>query len=248
MPSLKLVAATLCGFATTALAHGLVSGFVTDGKWNQGYLLDYYYLVKNGGTMPAIAGWYEEALDLGFVEPNNFGTQDINCHKNSAPGSIAGTVSAGGTIQFQWTTWPHGLGPMLTYIAPYSGSPSSIDKSKLLWTKIDEAGINYNTQVWAAQDMINNNNTWTITVPKTLKAGSYVFRHETIAAHGAGSANGAQAYPFCINIQVTGSGTKVPSGGTLGVNLYKATDPGILFNPYTTITSYKIPGPALWTG
>ncbi|KAG6353369.1 hypothetical protein INS49_007449 [Diaporthe citri] len=228
MPSVKSIAAAVCGFATTTLAHGLVSGFVTDGKYNQGYILDYYYLVKNGGTLPAIAGWYEEATDLGFVEPNNFGTQDINCHKNSAPGSIAGTVSAGGTIEFQWTTWPHGLGPMLTYIAPYSGSPSSIDKSKLLWTKIDEAGIDYNTQ--------------------TLKAGTYVFRHETIAAHGAGSANGAQAYPFCINIQVTGSGTAVPSGGTLGVNLYKATDPGILFNPYTNITSYTIPGPKLWTG
>jgi hypothetical protein len=38
MPSLKLIAATVCGFATTALAHGLVSGFVADGKYNQGFI------------------------------------------------------------------------------------------------------------------------------------------------------------------------------------------------------------------
>lgn len=49
MPSLKLVAAALCGFATTAFAHGLVGGFVTDGNYNQGYISKFL----NAGTTVA---------------------------------------------------------------------------------------------------------------------------------------------------------------------------------------------------
>lgn len=59
--------------------------------------------------------------------------------------------------------------------------------------------------------------------------------------------NGAQNYPQCFNIKVTGSGTANPTG-TFGTALYKSTDPGILINVYQTITNYVMPGPALWTG
>jgi lytic cellulose monooxygenase (C1-hydroxylating) len=240
--------AALGAFAGSAAAHGIVSGFVTDGTWNQGFLLDYYYEKVNTGSFPDVAGWYAENLDSGFVEPAAFGTVDINCHKASEPGAVTASVAAGGTVEFQWTEWPHGLGPMLTYIASCNGDCSTVDKASLSWVKIDEAGIDYDTQVWAAQDMIDGNNTWTTHVPASLAPGNYVFRHETIALHGGGSANGAQAYPQCINIAVTGSGTTQLPAGTLGINLYKADDPGILFNPYTTITEYIIPGPKLWTG
>lgn len=240
-----LVAAAMAG---TAAAHGLVSNFQTDGKNNQGFILDYYYQKVNTGKFPDVAGWYAENLDNGFIEPNAFNTVNINCHKNAAPGAITASVKAGGTIKFQWTTWPHGLGPMITYVASCKGDCSKADKSTLEWVKIDEKGINYSTQKWAAQEMMDAGNSWTVKVPSTLAPGNYVFRHETIALHGAGSANGAQAYPQCINIAVTGSGTKQLPAGTRGVNLYKATDPGILLNPYTTITNYVIPGPKLWTG
>ena len=77
--------------------------------------------------------------------------------------------------------------------------------------------------------------------------GHYVFRHEIIACHGCASLNGAQNYPFCLNIDVTGSGTANPTG-TVASSLYDENDPGIYFNPYVTMTSYEIPGPALWTG
>ncbi|GAP92271.2 putative murein transglycosylase [Rosellinia necatrix] len=232
--------------ATVVQAHGTVSGFVTDGKWNQGFLLEYYYLVKNGGTLPAISAWYAENLDNGFVEPNNFGTSDIDCHINAKPGSSTASVKAGGSIDFQWTVWPHDLGPVMTYVANCNGDCASVDKTALRWVKIDEEGYDTTTKTWAAAKMINNNNTWTTTVPSTLAAGNYIFRHETIALHGASSLNGAQSYPQCFNIAITGSGTDNPTG-TLGINLYKADDPGILFNPYTTFTSYTIPGPALYS-
>ncbi|KAH6657789.1 family 61 glycoside hydrolase [Truncatella angustata] len=249
MPSLKAVVAATLGFASTALGHGYVTQFTTDGKSNQGFLLDYYYQKVNGGTLPSIAAWYAENLDSGFVAPSAYGTADINCHKNSAPGAITASVSAGGSLTFQWpSTWPHPYGPILTYVAACSGDCSTADKTKLSWVKIDAVGIDYTTQKWASQTLIDQGGKWTTKVPASLKAGNYVFRHEIIALHGAGSLNGAQNYPQCFNIAVTGSGTKSLPSGTLGTSLYKNTDPGIYFNPYVTITSYTMPGPTLWTG
>jgi lytic cellulose monooxygenase (C1-hydroxylating) len=232
-------------FASTALAHGTVSGFVTDGTWNQGFLLDYYYEKVNSGSFPDIAAWYAEDLDNGFVAPDAYATSDINCHINADPGALTKSVAAGGTVEFQWTTWPHGIGPVLTYVAACDVDCASADKTTLKWVKIDESGYDTSTSTWAAQTLIDNNSSWTTTVPSTLAAGNYVFRHEIIALHGASSANGAQNYPQCMNIAITGSGTDSPEG-TLGTELYSAEDPGILFNPYTTITSYTIPGPALY--
>ncbi|KAJ8107863.1 hypothetical protein ONZ43_g6601 [Nemania bipapillata] len=204
--------------AAAVQAHGLVDGFVTDGTWNQGFILDYYYQLVNGGTLPNIAGWYAENLDNGFIEPNNYNTSDINCHKNARPGSRTVSVKAGGTVEFQWTLWPHDIGPVLTYVADCKGDCSTVDKTTLLWVKIDEEGWDASTKLWASGKLIANNSTWTTTVPSTLAPGNYVFRHE----------NGAQNYPQCVNIAVTGSGTDKPTG-TLGVNLYKPND---VLNPY----------------
>jgi cellulase len=87
------------------------------------------------------------------------------------------------------------MGPVITYGAPYTGDIASVKKEELKWTKIDGAG--YEDGEWAAVKMIGQNNTWPVTVPESLAAGKYVFRHEIIALHGAGSENGAQNYPQC---------------------------------------------------
>lgn len=116
------------------------------------------------------------------MAPDAYGTSDINCHKNSAPGALTTTVSAGGSITFQWpSTWPHPYGPILTYVAACNGDCSKADKSSLSWVKIDASGIDYSTQTWASQVLINQAGKWTTKVPSSLKAGNYVFRHEIIA-------------------------------------------------------------------
>ncbi|KUI62797.1 Endoglucanase-7 [Cytospora mali] len=252
MPSLStkiaLAGATL---AAKAAAHGLVQGFATDGVYQQGYILDYYYEKINTGSYPDVAGWYEESTDNGFISPDAYTTGDIICNKNAENANATASVTAGGTVDFYWTAWPSShIGPVLTYVANCGtgdNACTTVDKTKLEWVKIDEAGINLDTQTWASTDLIANNNSWSVTVPSTLATGSYVFRHEIIAMHGAGSQNGAQNYPFCINIAITGGGSDSPDG-TLGTALYTPTDPGILFNPYTTLTNYTIPGPALYSG
>lgn len=138
--------------------------------------------------------------------------------------------------------------PVLTYIANCNGDCPQVDKTTLEWVKIDASGIDYDTQTWASGKLVDQNGIWTTTIPSSIAAGNYVVRHEIIALHGGNSLNGAQNYPQCFNVKVTGSGTKALPAGTLGTDLYKNDDPGILFNPYTTITDYPMPGPTLYTG
>lgn len=189
----------IAALAATATAHGTTNGVTIDGVYTGGFKLDYYYAKQNNGPIPEHIGWYAENLDNGFVEPNAYGTADIICHKAASPEGSSDSlakVAAGGTVEFHWTAWPEShMGPVITYVAPYTGDIASVDKTTLKWAKIQEDG--YANGEWAAVKMISQNNTWPVTVPSTLAAGKYVFRHEIIALHGAGSANGAQNYPQC---------------------------------------------------
>jgi cellulase len=190
----------IAALAATATAHGTVTGVTIDGVFEQGYKLDYYYAMQNKQEVPEHMGWYAEDLDNGFITPDAYTTADIICHKAGAPKGSSDTmakVAAGGVVEFAWTAWPSShMGPVITYVAPYTGDIEAVKKEELKWTKID--GVGYENGEWAAVKMIAQNNTWPVTVPDTLAAGKYVFRHEIIALHGAGSENGAQNYPQCL--------------------------------------------------
>lgn len=139
---------------------------------------------------------------------------------------------------------------MLSYLANCNGACETVDPTTLQWFKIDEAGLNSPTPApgnWASDTMIANNNSWTVAIPSDIAAGNYVLRHETIALHSAGSEGGAQAYPQCVNLKVSGGGSATPAG-VLGTALYTTTDPGIKINIYSGLTSYVIPGPDLYSG
>lgn len=141
---------------------------------------------------------------------------------------------------------------MIDYLANCNGACETVDKTTLKWFKIDAVGLINPTQItsgyWGSDVMIGNNNSWTVAIPPTIAPGNYVIRHETIALHAAGQANGAQNYPFCFNLAITSSGTDTPAG-VLGTELYKATDPGVVYDVYqSTLAAYTIPGPALYSG
>jgi cellulase len=188
---------------------------------------------------------------LGFVAPDAYAGGDIICHKSATNAKATATVAAGATVVMEWNTWPSSHhGPVIDYLASCNGACSTVDKTSLKFFKIDEAGLIDDTTspgTWASDQLIANNNSWSVVIPSTIAAGPYVLRHEIIALHGAGSTDGAQNYPQCINIEVTGGGSDVPEG-TLGEALYTETDPGILVNIYTTGLTYTIPGPTLWSG
>jgi len=56
-------------FTSNALAHGIVSGIVANGAYTQGWSLSFYYDIVNKMSYPQTPGWYETALDSGFVAP-----------------------------------------------------------------------------------------------------------------------------------------------------------------------------------
>lgn len=70
------------------------------------------------------------------------------------------------------------------------------------------------------------------TIPSCLKAGYYLVRHEIIALHASYQYPGAQFYPGCHQLQVTGGGSTVPSSLVSFPGAYKGSDPGITYDAY----------------
>jgi len=221
---------TFITFTTTVSAHGFVQGIVTGHKWYPG--AQPWWRVNPSIPHAKSAGWSSLNQDLGFISPSEYNTAAIACHKSAKSTTTRIPAKAGDKVRLLWSEWPAShKGPVLTYMAKCPGDCSIVDPTTLDWFKIDQAGlINGNPApgTWASDTLIANNNSWTITIPSTIIAGSYVLRHEIIALHSAGNDNGAQFYPQCLNLKVSGSGSVAPSGGVAGTSLYKRNDPGVL--------------------
>ncbi|KAJ5681770.1 Endoglucanase-4 [Penicillium maclennaniae] len=238
---------TLLVSASMVAGHGYVSSIVANGQNYTGYIVNEYAYQSNP---PKSVGWATTATDLGFEDGTEYQSPNIICHRDGTNAALSATVSAGSDIDIQWTTWPDSHhGPVITYLASCNGDCSTVDKTKLEFFKIDAVGLMDDSSVpgtWATDKLIAAGNRWTVTIPSSIAAGNYVMRHEIIALHSAGTKDGAQNYPQCLNLKVTGDGSDVPEG-TLGEKLYTDTDAGILVNIYTTISNYVMPGPALFS-
>lgn len=238
----------LLATAAKVAAHGFVDEINVDGTSFTGYLVNSYPYMA---TAPESIGWSETSTDLGFVSPSKFATGDIICHNGAKNAALSAPVKAGGNVDLHWNTWPESHhGPVINYLANCGGDCATVDKATLKWFKISESGLLDNSAApgkWASDALMANNLTGSVTIPSTIAPGNYVLRHEIIALHSAGQADGAQNYPFCVNLEVTGSGTDNPEG-VLGTSLYTPTDAGILVSIYTAGATYEIPGPALYAG
>ncbi|KAK3322696.1 glycosyl hydrolase family 61-domain-containing protein [Apodospora peruviana] len=216
-------------------------------------------------------GWSTSADDDGFVPPSNYSTHDIICHRDGSPSKAHAPVKAGDKIHVQWNGWPAShRGPVMSYLAPCANLNTtdgcgSVDKTQLLWTKIDNSSPVLISEVggppgnWATDVLIASNNSWLVGIPADLEPGPYVLRHEIIALHYASKKDGAQNYPQCLNLWVEGTekekrappavATKVvsiaPGAGTPATRLYKSTDPGVKIDIYSTLSTYVIPGPTV---
>lgn len=133
-------------------------------------------------------------------------------------------------------------------ISPCQQISSLLTHPSAVWFKVHHAGRVGTSEVWASTPLESDaTRTYDYEIPSCLAAGSYVVRHEVLALHGAHSPGGAQFYPSCHQIKVTGSGTSTgPSSKVAFPGAYKATDPGILYDMYKAQT-YTIPGPDVFT-
>ncbi|KAL4744330.1 hypothetical protein BDW72DRAFT_188789 [Aspergillus terricola var. indicus] len=245
--SLLKLAAFLLGTARSVVGHGYVTRINVDGTTYGGYLVDTYYYEPDP---PGLIAWSTTATDTGYVAPGAYGDPDIVCHRGAEPGRFSAEISPGSSVTLYWSTWPTDHhGPVITYLANCNGDCASVVKTDLEFFKIDAGGLIDNSAVpgtWASDELIAANFSWTVTIPPDIASGNYVLRHEIVALHSAANKGGAQSYPQCINLKITGSGTATPAG-TLGTELYKDTDTGIYVNIWNALSSYVIPGPALYT-
>ncbi|KAI1034108.1 hypothetical protein LB505_003256 [Fusarium chuoi] len=231
--------AAVLAMATTVSAHAQVYGLWVNGK-DQGDGRNVY--IRSPASNSPVK-------DL--TSPN------LVCNVNggkAAPKFVK--AASGDELTFEWYHDNRGddiidgshKGPIITYIAPYTEN----DGTGAIWTKIAEDG--YDGSEWAVDKLIKAKGKSTFTLPSALKAGKYIVRQEIIAHHesdvayASNPARGAQFYPSCAQVEVTGSGTAVPDEKFDFNKGYTSTDKGIVFNLYGSYTTYDIPGPAVWKG
>lgn len=131
-------------------------------------------------------------------------------------------------------------GPINVYIATYFEGAGTGP----IWTKISEDGYDNTAKKWAVDKLITNQGKYDFMIPTSIKAGKYMIRSEIIALHESDTAynvnasRGAQFFPSCIQFEIAGSGSAVPDG-EFDLNIgYTYSDPGIVFNLYSTYNHY----------
>lgn len=238
---------TLLVPAVTVSAHGHVNEIIVNGVAYQGYGSTDFPYMENP---PVIAGWTISQKDNGFVSPDQYSEPDIICHRDATPAKGHVEVEAGDTLTLRWSGWPENhSGPILNYLANCNGPCESVDKTELEFFKIDGLGLLEQGTPGKYADSVlqDNGDSWNVRIPENIASGNYVLRHEIIALHNALEQGGAQNYPQCFNLRITGDGSDTPAG-YLGTELYDAEDSGILVNIYTSSVDYEVPGPTIVEG
>ncbi|CUA78440.1 Endoglucanase-7 [Rhizoctonia solani] len=240
----------LLAAATTVLGHGYVSEVTTSGGTYTGSLpyQDPYMNPVPARVIRKIPGnGPVEDLSLIDIQCNGY---SAGGQVGSAPAALLANAAAGSKVTFTWTEWPDShVGPVITYMAR---APSDITKwnpgTSAVWFKVAEQGLENGK--WGATDILKANNwKYSFTIPASLAPGQYIIRHELIALHGAFNYPGVQVYPSCLQINLTGSGTSTgPSSKVSFPGAYTPSTPGIVYNAYGGLTTYPIPGPAVWRG
>ncbi|KAH8912345.1 endoglucanase IV precursor [Coniochaeta sp. PMI_546] len=224
-------------------AHGYVDNATIGGVYYQFYqpYTDPYYSTPPQRVSRSIPG-------NGPVQDVTL--SDLTCNTGSAPAPLHATAAAGSTVTLHWTLWPDShVGPVITYMArcPDTGCQNWSPGSSAVWFKIKEGGRTGTTTTWADSPlMVPGNSGYQYTIPSCLKKGYYLVRHEIIALHASYTYPGAQFYPGCHQLNVTGGGSTTPTGLVSFPGAYKGTDPGITYDAYKAQT-YTIPGPKVFS-
>ncbi|CAG8961004.1 hypothetical protein HYFRA_00002544 [Hymenoscyphus fraxineus] len=172
----------------------------------------------------------------------------------SRPANLtAGPVGAGEIVKMFWDLWPDShVGPAMAYMARCANDDCKtfMPGTDAVWFKIKEAGREGTSNIWTdVTPLTKPGGVYEYTIPPCLQAGAYLVRHEIIALFGAEKYPGAQFYPSCHQIQVTGGGSSTgPAEKVSFPGAYKPTDPGVVFKqPDGIPREYTIPGPPVFS-
>ncbi|KAK2623981.1 hypothetical protein QTJ16_006615 [Diplocarpon rosae] len=240
----------LAALAATVSAHGYVDNATIGGTLYSGYQIN-----SDPYSNPIPERIFRPVSGNGPVDDVTL--IDLQCGGYTAGGIVgskpakltAGPVAAGTDVEIRWTLWPDThMGPVITYLAACPGNDCTTfePNTDAVWFKIQEAGRVGTTNEWASTPLTKPGAAVTYTIPECLAPGAYLVRHEILALHTAFAYPGAQFYPSCHQIEVTGSGSSTgPATKVAFPGAYKPEDPGITYDA-TKATEYIIPGPELF--
>ncbi|KAJ7162373.1 glycoside hydrolase, partial [Mycena filopes] len=243
MKPTALLAASILLMATSATAHGWVSALTANAE------------TPHRGPKPLEQEPQAPPSAIRQITNNlpvkDLTSTDLICGRGAAtrPASQVAVVPAGADLRVQWETltetgdWFHDKGPMMFYMASCEGSCAEFDATKARWFKIAEQGLDGEGK-WA-QAKLDDGSPSKVTLPANLAPGNYLLRTEIIALHTAQSVGGAEFYPSCAQLRVTGSGKGAPRDDELVrfPGAYRKEESGILIDVYDMKTTYEFPGP-----
>lgn len=173
------------------------------------------------------------------------GNMTCNWDGTATASSLYAPIRAGNNITAHWdnfmpdvfpNVWPHSIGPILAYMAACPGdSCEGFDGSGDVWFKIGQIGLSPEAEdlrgPWQQGGLLQPGQDaapgYTVAIPKKLKPGKYLIRHEVIML----ASRPPQFYIECAQLSITGNGTASPSGD------YLASFPG----------TYKDEGTLSWS-
>jgi len=203
-------------------------------------------------------------LPLSNSPISSVSSNDIRCNAGTKPVSGKCSVAAGQTVTVEMhqqagdrncaneaiggAHW----GPVQVYLSKVADSATADGSAG--WFKIfsdawakNPAGYGGGDDWWGVKDLNKCCGRMNVKIPSDIQAGDYLLRAEVLALHAAGGPNGAQPYVTCFQLKVTGGGSASPATVSFP-GAYKPTDPGIQINIYQQMTSYAVPGPAVYSG
>ncbi|KFY29797.1 hypothetical protein V493_02244 [Pseudogymnoascus sp. VKM F-4281 (FW-2241)] len=204
------------------------------------------------------------------------GNMTCNWDGKATASSLHAPIRAGNNITAHWenfmpdvfpNVWPHSVGPILAYMAACPGdSCEDFDGSGDVWFKIGQVGLSPEAEdlrgPWTQGGLLQPGEGptpgYTVAIPRNLKPGKYLIRHEVIML----ASRPPQFYIECAQLSITGNGTASPSGDYLASfpGTYTDEDPGLAmsqwwmgpngspFQPEWNTTEYPFPGPEVWSG
>ncbi|KAI0073226.1 family 61 endoglucanase [Panus rudis PR-1116 ss-1] len=222
----------------TVFGHGQVHNFITSTKT---YAAPDAYSTPDPSSPFRKLNTYGPAAD--FTGPN------ITCGEGgNVPVTALAEVQAGSLVTFDWGSWGSShSGYVMTYIAKCpNGCANFKGDTGAVWVKIDQDQYNPSRTgfEWGENIIRMKGAKYSVHIPD-LAPGEYLLRHEILGLHVAGTLMGAQFYPNCVQVKITGSGTKQLPAGIPLPGSYDPEDPGILVQLWQitpTSPNYTAPG------
>ncbi|KAF2649726.1 lytic polysaccharide monooxygenase [Lophiostoma macrostomum CBS 122681] len=236
-------------FVAAVAAHGYVDNATIGGQeytFYQPYTDPYTSPTPDRISRPIQGNGPIQDVTLSDLQCGGYAEGGIN---GSSPAALHAEAAAGSDVELFWTLWPEShIGPVVTYMAqcPDTGCNDYMPGSDAVWFKVKEEGRTGTTNVWGDTLLMKAGASVSYTIPKCIKPGYYLVRHEIIALHASYTYPGAQFYPGCHQLKVTGSGSTTPSDLVSFPGAYKGTDAGITYDAYQA-TEYTVPGPSVFT-